>query len=329
MENIEGKGSNEEELVAFVLRKLRLGFSNEEIAKAEETGSLTATRVRRIREMLMDEGRISHGEISEARKKHNEEKKGKKYKEIDEKIKELMEQNIKATEIAKALGLPYSTVHARISRLREGGEIPEAKPREGANNIGRRKRELSNEELITKYEETKKNIYNYLKGGDNEETGVTEEHRENALYNTFISISKEIFKRGLFPKEDSLFLQSAIELKSLTEENVNFMARVFIKSEQYQEAIRFLNGICHLIENPNKEESELIEKSKEAAQLIKMRLRSKIAQEKVKKGVPITKACKMAGISETLFILITQGRFYPGENPIIPDNLFAGNGNSR
>ena len=44
------------------------------------------------------------------------------------------------------------------------------------------------------------------------------------------------------------------------------MARVFIKSEQYQEAIRFLNGICHLIENPNKEESELIEKSKEAAQ---------------------------------------------------------------
>ena len=113
----------EKEIMQFVLSKLQLGFSVDEIIDADENGFLTKSRVNHTTAKLIKSGHITKLSIQEYRAKRVEQKKKNSIEAENEIILARKKEGKTNQEIAEEMGSSYAFVIKRVSQLKKEGKL--------------------------------------------------------------------------------------------------------------------------------------------------------------------------------------------------------------
>ena len=116
------KGLSYNEQIAFMVDKIRKGYSPQEILESDETKTLTIHKIRYLINHIIEKGIISAKEVKALQKKHQAEKLAERDAILIDKIKEYTTQGYTFKEIADLLGYEYTyLLKIKYDYIRDNG----------------------------------------------------------------------------------------------------------------------------------------------------------------------------------------------------------------
>lgn len=260
--------NNEKDAKEAVLRGLRQGLTLEEIANSDETEFLTRDKVKRYKAELIDEGAITEREIKNVRKKTDKVRKRDRKKNrvdvYDARILKLLELGFPQKQIEKALDLSYRYVRYRKETLILRKEITQYKIK---------KAQQSREQVAL---ERRTNIAEKIREAEEIKESDLEEMKIHIEY------ARAMVKLRKIQQEDIEVLYSAIVVapELMTLANINVIIRGYIKTNNPNAALRFINECVSECANDKK----ILEKLEKAREEIKTYIGQQKALKMFEKG---------------------------------------------
>ena len=279
-EKIEKIRQEENQLIKkYILKMLRKGYTNAEIAENDENGYLTESNVRRYIKILIQEGQITKEEINNAKSKRkplkNRQKKLDTVEPHDDRILKLLNLGFEQKQIAKILDTSEYYINSRkkILVMRKQIKDPELKKLKNKREENARKRRQILEESMA--------------AGEKLDIQKAKDH---------IEYCKAKIELGEEQAEDikllGLVIQHTPEL--ITFSNINFIVSYFTKAEKLQDAVKFIN-IC--LANCKGDE-EKTKKLFEAKKIINLNMKKRDAIRMLKLGyMPLGNIVEETGLS--------------------------------
>jgi transposase len=222
---------------------------------------------------LKKEGKLSLKQI----RKSEKQKKEIKYSEVYNTILHMLKLGCTQKDIAQKLNRSIPFVTARIKELKKDGRITK--------------------EIIQRYKKARLQREKQLRNNHQIAKACLQEEREidSSTCAEFVSSCREMYENNFLLIEDIPLLRKAIEYNPITEYTINFMLRVCVSFNQYQEAIKFLNScIGYLIEDP-----KLLELARQSRKTIIHCKKQQEAVDMLNTGMPIECVFSKVGLTES------------------------------
>lgn len=247
--------NNEKENMQYVLRMLKQGYSQREIAKSDPNGYLSNADVWRYKKKLVEEGLITDEEIEKAKQKVKPMKAKKRKMEskepFDERIIKLFKFGFTQEQIAEILELNVGYVYSRrdiliLQKRLTKDEIKTARKFREDEANERRKRIQWSEGEKSKIKETNKHI----------------------------EYCKAELKLGELSKKDIVLIAQAVQYtpELMTNSNINFVVTAFIRNQEPVQALKFLNICLNILDEDDTERRERLLRAKQEVELYMKRL---------------------------------------------------------
>ena len=257
--------SNEREIREYILKGLREGYTQQEIADKDETGYLSREKVKWYKDKMVAEGLITEEEIRRAREKRETERRIEKrkstVKEDDVRILKLFELGFPQEKIANAIGASAGYVSNRKQALFLRKEISRTRIK---NLRGK---------LETKAEKRREEITKRFREGQDVKIDTVKDH---------IEYTKAKFDIGEVEEKDIDLLSEVIKitLELITPGNVNLIITYYTREGDFNQAINFVNK-C-IAECGNSE--QMLAKLTKAAKAIKLSEKKRNAKRMLEAG---------------------------------------------
>lgn len=229
----------EKALQAFILRGIRLGLSRVEMAKRDETGYFSESKIKHAIRRMRKQGLISQKDIKKgksARKKDIQDKARQKSKVLYAAVLKLAKQGYTAQEIADELGYKRETIWLKIADLKKQGKITQEDiDRERSNRKG--KKEMQENENYSKYRKIlskARNLYEVYYGFPDD--------RINKTVREWIDSAKPILMDNIIKPEDFKFILDFLLCSAKPAiANILGITQLQVKMSNHQGAVYTLN----------------------------------------------------------------------------------------
>ena len=255
---------NEREIKEYILRKLREGYSQQEIADSDKNGVFDRGKVERYKKKLIAEGVITDAEIKKAKKARKPYKDKERIKNsegvYDERILRLLELGFGLSHISDILELNLNYVRKRRDALKLRKKISQKridKLRENRENVANERRA---------------NIAEMLDLEKDLSVKVVQDHIEYA---------KGKFHLCELNEQDVKLIGKVMTTfpEFITMGNVNLIVTYYTREQKHNDALKFIRG-CNLAID-NKEMKAKLDRAREE---IEVNIKRQTAERMLSEG---------------------------------------------
>lgn len=308
----------EKELQEFVLSGIIQGLSRVEMAKRDETGYFTETKIKWAIRKMKQQGILTEKDLENYRNRKikNKKAKGKKLKrDRDRNMIQLIQQGYSIEEIAAKLGYAESSVRGQITNLKKQGKLTNEGIKQARNNK-RNEEQKEKDSILEGYKENLRKIGKiYYDNAQHTDDKINEVIRK-----LLVSANYLVGKGDYVTSEHlKLMLDTLLCARKIDVNNVIGIAGIHVKMEQLQSAMYTLNYSRSLFS----EESEL-KKIDQATQTLvlyrKKREAMKLLQNKC--PVDVIEQRTKLGIAEILALQNNANNSAASKEKLIQDLIY-------
>ena len=287
----------EKELQEFVLNGMRYGLSRVEMAKRDETGYFTETKIKLAIKKMKQQGILTEKDLENYRKNKTQSKRVKDRqlkRDKDKNMIQLVRQGYSVAEIATRLGCAESSVRNHIRNLKKQGRLTNEGIKKARNN--RRNEEQKEEDSILKGYKTNLRKVEKMYSGHTQHT----DDQINKVIRELIVAANYLVENGHYVTSEhlKLMLNTLLDAKKIDVNNVIGIAGIHVKMEQFQSAMYTLNCSRSLFSG----EGEL-KKIDQATQILVLYRKKSEAMKLLQNKYPVEVVQQRTKLAEQIMLL--------------------------
>lgn len=260
---------NEREIREYILRMLKLGYTQQEIADKDDTGYLRREKVKWYKNKFVKEGLITEEEIREAKIRikplKSKQRKIDNIEPYDEKILLLYNLGFMLKEISQITELNWEYVFARKKILILRKQLTQTKIKNA-----KRDREKNAEDRRNRINKWVNNV-----GGQEEEKFDIE------IFKMHIEYCKGNFYLGKLEEADinAIVRGMRVAPEYMTMGNINLITTFYTRENKHNLAIKFINDCLLYIDNDENKRKKLV-KARDEISINMKKMRNDVSNKK-------------------------------------------------